>query len=71
MKTVTLTAEEIRMIGIQFDANPCSAGCPLEHKPRLPKVNGVAQCYAMNDKGEFICPFQRAKFSVEQKLGFF
>ena len=69
MKTVTLTAEEIRMIGIQFDANPCSAGCPLEHMPRLPKVNGVVQCYAMNDKGEFICPFQRAKWSVEQKLG--
>ena len=69
MKTVTFTAEEIRMIGIQFDANACSAGCPLEHMPRLPKVNGVAQCYAMNDKGEFICPFQRAKWSVEQKLG--
>jgi hypothetical protein len=69
MKTVTFTAEEIRMIGIQFDANACSAGCPLEHMPRLPKRHGVALCYAENDKGEFICPFQRAIYSVEKKLG--
>lgn len=69
MKTVTLTAEEIRMLEIQFMANPCRAGCPLDHMPRLPKINGIANCFAMNDKGEYICPFQRAKWSVEQKLG--
>lgn len=69
MKTVTLTAEEIRMLGIQMWANPCSAGCPLDHMPRLPKVDGIAQCYAMKDNGEYICPFQRAMWSIQNKLG--
>ena len=71
MKTVTLTAEEIRMLGVQFMANPCRAGCPLDRMPRLPKVNGIAQCHATNEKGEYICPLQRAIWSIEQKLGFY
>lgn len=69
MKTVKLTAEEIRMLGIQMYANPCSAGCPLDHIPRLPKTNGVFNCHAMNDKGEYICPLQKALWSVQEKLG--
>lgn len=71
MKTVTLTAEEIRMLEIQFMANPCRAGCPLDHVPRLPKVNGIGQCSARNDKGECICPLKRAIESIEEKLGFY
>lgn len=71
MKTVTLTAEEIRMLEIQFMANPCRAGCPLDRTPRLPKVNGIAQCHAYNKKGEYICPFLRAISSIEEKLGFY
>lgn len=69
MKTVTLTAEEIRMLEIQLLANPCSAGCPLDHVPRLPKKNGVAQCHAMKEDGEYICPLQRALWSIQEKLG--
>lgn len=69
MKTIKLTAEEIRMLGIQMDANPCSAGCPLDHWPRLPKKNGVYQCLEMNDNGEYICPLQRALWSIQEKLG--
>lgn len=69
MKTVKLTAEEIRMLGIQMWANPCAAGCPLDHVPQLPKRDGVLQCHAMNDKGEFICPLQRAPWSIQEKLG--
>ena len=69
MKTVKLTAEEIRMLSIQLGANPCSAGCPLGHVPRLPKKDGVALCYAENDKGEYICPLQRALWSIQEKLG--
>ena len=72
MKTITLTAEEIRMLGIQLWANPCSGGCPLEHMPRLPKdEGGVADCYAHNEKGEYICPFKRAIHSIETKLGYY
>ena len=70
MKTITLTAEEIRMLNIQLWANPCRAGCPLEHRPRLPKdETGVDNCYARNDNGEYICPLQRAMHSIETKLG--
>ena len=69
MKTVTLTAEEIRMLEIQLVANPCSAGCPLDHMPRLPKKDGVAECFATKDNGEYICPLQRALWSVQEKLG--
>lgn len=72
MKTITLTAEEIRMLAIQLWANPCRAGCPLEHKPRLPKDEvGDDNCYARNDNGEYICPLQRAMQSIETKLGFY
>jgi hypothetical protein len=69
MKTIKLTAEEIRMLEIQLFANPCSAGCPLDHVPRLPKKNGIALCHAENDKGEYICPFLRAMWSIQKKLG--
>ena len=69
MKTITLTAEEIRMLGIQMWANPCSGGCPLGKYPRLPKLdNGVYDCYAMKD-GKYICPLQRAVSNIEEKLG--
>jgi hypothetical protein len=69
MKTITLTAEEIRMLGIQMEANACSKGCPLDHMPRLPKLNSVTyDCYAHNSKGEYICPFQRAMDSISDKL---
>lgn len=72
MKTITLTAEEIRMLSIQFWSNPCSSGCPLDHHPRLPKdSDGIYNCYARNDKGEYICPLQRALWSIENKLGFY
>ena len=72
MKTITLTAEELRMLEIQFWSNHCSSGCVLKHHPRLPKnANGVYDCYARNDKGEYICPFQRAIYSIETKLGFY
>ena len=69
MKTITLTAEEIRMLEIQMWANPCSGGCPLVTTPRLPRLdNGTFDCFAMKD-GKYICPFQRAIHSVEDKLG--
>lgn len=72
MKTITLTAEELRMLKIQFWSNPCSSGCPLDHHPRLPKdSDGIYNCYARNDKGEYICPLQRALWSIENKLGFY
>ena len=71
MKTLTLTAEEIRMLGIQLWSNPCSGGCPLKHKPRLPKdSSGAFNCYARNDNFEYICPLQRAIESIETKLGY-
>ena len=70
MKTITLTAEEIRMLAIQLNANPCNAGCPLKHTPRLPKdSNGDMNCYATNDEWEYICPLQKALDSIETKLG--
>ena len=69
MKTITLTAEEIRMLQRQMWANPCAGGCILDHMPRLPKLaNGTCNCYALNDKGEYICPFQRAMHNIEMKL---
>lgn len=69
MKTITLTAEEIRMLGIQLSANPCRAACQLEHMPNLPKLNdGTLNCYALDKKGEYICPLQRALYSIEKKL---
>lgn len=72
MKTITLTAEEIRMLAIQLWSNPCRAGCPLEHRPRLPKdESGVDNCYARNNNGEYICPLQRAMQSIETKLGYY
>ena len=70
MKTVKFTAEEIRMLSIQLWANPCSSGCPLDHRPRLPKdSDDVYNCYAENDKGEYICPLRRALWNIENKLG--
>ena len=70
MKTIKFTAEEIRMLDIQMSANPCRAGCPLDHMPRLPKDSGgIYDCYAENDKGEYICPFQRAMWNIREKLG--
>lgn len=70
MKTIKLTAEEIRMLEIQMSANPCRAGCPLDHMPRLPKDSGgTYDCYAENDKCEYICPFQRAMWNIREKLG--
>ena len=70
MKTIKLTAEEIRMLEIQMWANPCEVGCPLGNMPRLPKLdNGCYDCYALNSKGEYICPLKRALNSIENKLG--
>jgi hypothetical protein len=70
MKTITLTAEEIRMLELQLWANPCQAGCVLGRPPRLPKLdNGTANCFALNKKGEYICPLQRTLHSIENKLG--
>lgn len=74
MKTITLTAEEIRMLEIQMSANPCRAGCPLDHMPRLPKDSGVTyNCYAerLTESGEleYICPLQRAMWNIREKLG--
>lgn len=68
MKKIELTAEEIRMLEIQMWANPCEAGCPLDHTPRLPKTtNGCGDCNATkNDK--YICPLKRAMESIEFKL---
>jgi hypothetical protein len=70
VKTVKLTAEEIRMLEIQMGANPCSAGCPLGHMPRLPKTSsGTYNCYAEKSNGDYICPLQRALWSIQEKLG--
>ena len=73
MKTITLTAEEIRMLDIQMSVNPCSAGCPLDHMPRLPKdSDGTYDCYAdriVDGKLEYICPLQRAMWNIREKLG--
>lgn len=70
MKTVKLTAEEIRILEIHLYTNPCEATCQLEHKPRLPKLsNGTYNCYAEKEDGQYICPLQRAKWSILEKLG--
>lgn len=73
MKTIKLTAEEIRMLEIQMSTNPCEAGCPLDHMPRLPKnSSGVYDCYAercTEDKFEYICPLKRAMWNIGEKLG--
>lgn len=69
MKTIKLTAEEIRMLGIQMEPNACAKGCPLDHIPRLPKTkSGIIDCYARNKNGEYICPFQRAMDRISDKL---
>ena len=69
MKTVTLTAEEIRMLGIQLSANPCEARCAIGQSPHLPKLdNGTLNCNALNKDGEYICPLRRAIYSIEKKL---
>lgn len=69
MKTIKLTAQEIRMLQIQMWANPCSAGCPIDHAPRLPKLaNGTGDCHARNKNGQYICPLQRALESIQKKL---
>ena len=73
MKTIKLTAEEIRMLEIQMSANPCRAGCPLDHMPRLPKDDsGAYNCYAerlVDGKFEYICPLQKAMWNIREKLG--
>lgn len=73
MKTIKLTAEEIRMLDIQMSTNPCEATCPLSHMPRLPKDDsGAYNCYAdrlVDGKLEYICPLQRAMQSIQEKLG--
>lgn len=69
MKTITLTAEEIRMLSIQMWPNACAAGCPLDHMPRLPKLDsGAYDCYARKSNGEYICPFKRAMESIDEKI---
>ena len=70
MKTVKLTAEEIRMLEILMGANPCSAGCPLSPMPRLKKLSsGTLDCYTQKKNGEYACPYQRAMNSIQEKLG--
>lgn len=69
MKTIKLTAQEIRMLQIQMWANPCSAGCAIDHAPRLPiREDGRGDCYARNKNGQYICPLQRALESIQNKL---
>lgn len=69
MKKIVLTAEEIRILEIYLWTNPCSAGCPLGQKPRLPKLdNGTYDCYAIKDNGEYMCPLQRAQHNIIKKL---
>lgn len=68
MKTIKLTAQEIRMLEIQMGANPCMGGCPIE-TPRLPlDEHGRGDCYARNKNGQYICPLQRALESIQNKL---
>ena len=72
MKTIKLTAEEIRMLEIQMWANPCSAGCPLGTTPRLSKLeDGTYDCYARKANGEYICPLQRAMENIAKKLNLY
>lgn len=70
MKTIKLTAEEIRMLEIQMWANPCTAVCQLGHVPGLKKLdNGTYNCYTLKPNGKFVCPLQRAMQSIAEKLG--
>ena len=70
MKTITFTAEEIYMLEIQLQANPCAKGCPLHPHPRLPKLeSGAYDCYARRPDGEYICRYQRMIEKIEKKLG--
>jgi hypothetical protein len=69
MKKITVSAEEIRMLEIYLWTNPCSAGCQLDPKPRLPKLdNGTYDCYATKENGEYICPLQKARYNIMKKL---
>ena len=70
MKTVKLTAEEIRTLEHYLYTNPCTATCVLDHMPRLPKLNsGVYNCNACKEDGMYICPLLRARDSILTKLG--
>lgn len=73
MKTVKLTAEEIRILNIYLTTNPCRAGCALDHMPRLPKDSGgTYNCHAeriVDGKREYICPLQRVRWNLLEKLG--
>lgn len=56
MKTITLTAKEIRALEAQLFINPCSSGCVYEEMQ-----NSKKDC----DK----CPFTKAIESICEKLG--
>ena len=72
MKTIKLTEEEICMLEIQMDANPCRAGCPLDYMLRLPKnIDGYYDCYVyrcVEGKLEYICQLQRTMLNIRERL---
>ena len=58
MKTITLTAEEMRWLSYQLETNPCRATCVVHletgHYPR--------------NMNCFECRFSKAIYSIEKKL---
>ena len=61
MKTIKLTAEEIRWLNELIWLNPCHSGCILDKLPAY-------DCYDRRKDGEYKCPLQRSKSRIFDKL---
>lgn len=61
MKTIKLTAEEIRWLNMYLWYNPCRSTCMLGKQPRY-------DCYDRREDGTYKCPLQRAGESIYDKI---
>lgn len=61
MKTVKLTAEEIRWLKEFLWRNPCRGGCILDKYPAY-------DCYDKRKDGKYKCPMKRSQESIFEKI---
>lgn len=61
MKTIKLTAEEIRWLNVYLGCNPCGSACLLKKQP-------LYDCYDRREDGTCKCPLQRAGESIYDKI---
>lgn len=61
MKTVTFSNTEILVLKEYLNCNPCEACCVLDIS--------LEECDAIDDNGEYKCPFKQRTKSIVDKLG--